>query len=121
MLINFTNHPSERWSESQKAAAEEYGEIVDMSFPIIDETEDETYIKGLVEEYYQRIMKLSEGKEVVVHLMGEMTFTFALVAQLLRNNIVCISSTTKRIVKTDEMGTKKEVVFQFERFRRYEF
>lgn len=70
MLINFTNHPSERWSENQKAAAEEYGEIVDMSFPTIDETEDETYIKGLVEEYYQRIMKLSEGKRVVVHLMG---------------------------------------------------
>lgn len=49
-----------------------------------------------------------------------MTFSFALVALLLRNGVVCLASTTKRIVKTDAMGTNKEVVFQFERFRRYE-
>ncbi len=120
MLINLTNHPSSRWCEKQKAAAEVYGEIVDLPFPVIDETGDETYIKELVEEYFQRIMKLSEGREVFVHLMGEMTFSFALVALLLRNGVVCLASTTKRIVKTDAMGTNKEVVFQFERFRRFE-
>ena len=122
MLINLTNHPLSRWSDKQKAAAEVYGEIVDLPFPIIDETGDETYIniKELVEEYFQRIMKLSEGREVFVHLMGEMTFSFALVALLLRNGVVCLASTTKRIVKTDAMGTNKEVVFQFERFRRFE-
>lgn len=120
MLINLTNHPLSRWSDKQKAAAEVYGEIVDLPFPIIDETGDETYIKSLVEDYFQRIIKLSEGKSVFVHLMGEMTFTFALVALLLRHNIICLSSTTKRIVQTDESGAKKEVVFQFERFRRFE-
>ena len=31
MFINLTNHPSDKWSESQRKAAEEYGEIVDIS------------------------------------------------------------------------------------------
>ena len=38
MFINLTNHPSATWSEEQLKAARQYGEIVDLHFPIIEPT-----------------------------------------------------------------------------------
>lgn len=120
MLINLTNHPSSRWSDKQKAAAEEYGEIVDMPFPVIDEAGDEKYIATLADEYFNKIVKLSDTQSVVVHLMGEQTFSYALIKRLRERGITCVASTTKRIVKEEVPGKKSEVIFQFERFRAYE-
>ena len=31
MFINFTNHPSAQWSAEQKAAAQAYGEVIDLA------------------------------------------------------------------------------------------
>lgn len=120
MLLNLTNHNSTYWSEKQKEAAQSYGEIVDVPFPQIDESADEIYISNLADEYLHRILKLTECQNVTVHLMGEQTFVYALLKRLRKNDIECVASTTKRIVNTDSSGQKKEVVFQFERFRRYE-
>ena len=36
MFINHTNHPSQYWSDEQLAAAHQYGEVVDIPFPLID-------------------------------------------------------------------------------------
>lgn len=52
--------------------------------------------------------------------MGEQTFAYSLVKRLKNRNINCVASTTKRIVNMDSSGQKKEVIFQFERFRYYE-
>lgn len=120
MLINLTNHPSSRWSDKQKAAAEVYGEIVDMPFPVIDEAGDEKYIATLADEYLNKIVNLSDTQSVVVHLMGEQTFSYALIKRLRERGITCVASTTKRIVKEEVPGKKSEVIFQFERFRAYE-
>lgn len=120
MLINLTNHPSSRWSDKQKAAAEVYGEIVDMPFPVIDEAGDEKYIATLADEYWNKIVNLSDTQSVVVHLMGEQTFSYALIKRLRERGITCVASTTKRIVKEEVPGKKSEVIFQFERFRAYE-
>lgn len=120
MLINLTNHPSARWSDKQKAAAEVYGEIVDMPFPVIDEAGDEKYIATLADEYLNKIVNLSDTQSVVVHLMGEQTFSYALIKRLRERGITCVASTTKRIVKEEVPGKKSEVIFQFERFRAYE-
>ncbi|MBE6328913.1 MAG: CRISPR-associated protein [Bacteroidales bacterium] len=120
MLINLTNHPSSRWSDKQKAAAEVYGEIVDMPFPVIDEAGDEKYIATLADEYLNKIVNLSDTQSVVVHLMGEQTFSYALIKRLRERGITCVASTTKRIVKEEVQGKKSEVIFQFERFRAYE-
>lgn len=35
MFINLSNHTSTRWSEAQKEAARQYGEIVDMPFSAV--------------------------------------------------------------------------------------
>lgn len=118
MLINLTNHPSVRWSDKQKAAAEEYGEVVDMSFPQVEASADEQFVKSLAKEYLEKIKKIVDDNPVVVHVMGEMTFTYSLVSLLKSEGIVCVASTSERIVNEFENG-KKEVVFQFNRFRRY--
>lgn len=120
MLINLTNHPSSRWSEKQKAAAVEFGEIVDVPFPVIDEAGDEKYISDLADEYLKKIVNLSDSEPIVVHLMGEQSFSYALISRLRERGITCVASTTKRIVKEEEPGKKSEVIFQFERFRAYE-
>lgn len=120
MLINLTNHPSSRWSDNQKASAEVYGEIVDMPFPVIDEAGDEKYIATLADEYLNKIVNLSDTQSVVVHIMGEQTFSYALIKRLRERGITCVASTTKRIVKEEVPGKKSEVIFQFERFRAYE-
>ena len=121
MLLNFTNHPSNIWSEKQKRTAIQlFGKVVDMPFPHIDESADESYISKLADEYLQKILLIAERENVVVHLMGEQTFAYSLVKRLKNRNINCVASTTKRIVNMDSSGQKKEVIFQFERFRYYE-
>lgn len=119
MLINLSNHPSSQWNEKQLIAAKAYGDLLDIQFPVIDESGDEDYIILLVNQYMEKIMSLGTPNDLVVHLMGEMTFTFALVKKLQQNGIRCVASTSKRIVKEEVPGRKGEVIFQFERFREY--
>lgn len=120
IFLNLTNHPSSLWCDKQLEAAHAYGEIMDMPFPMIDETDNETYISSLADEYLQKILDLAKDNNVTVHLMGELTFTFALLKRLQEYGIPCVASTSKRIVKEESAGRKGEVIFQFERFRRYE-
>lgn len=120
MLINLTNHPSTLWSDKQRDAALVYGDIMDMPFPVIDETADDAYISTLADDYLQKILDFTKENCVTVHLMGELTFTFALLKRLQEHGITCVASTSKRIVKEEKAGRKGEVIFQFERFRQYE-
>ena len=48
IFINHTNHPSARWSAAQRAAAEGYGEIVDLPFPDIAPDWDEAAVARLL-------------------------------------------------------------------------
>ena len=119
MFINFTNHPSSVWENSQIEAAEVFGQIVDMEFPSVDGRGDEHYIAGLVSQYVSRIRELAPNSEdTVIHIMGEMTFTCAVVNSLQQNGYICVASTTERNVTVLDDGSKK-VQFQFIRFRRY--
>jgi len=51
MFINFTNHPSAQWSAEQKAAAQAYGEVIDLAFPAIDPAADEAALDSLASAY----------------------------------------------------------------------
>ena len=118
LFINLTNHPYEDWCARQREAAREYGEVVDMPFPAIDEWGDKAYIEALADEYLHRVLTYAEVYSVTVHLMGELTFSFALLERLRQQGIPVIASTSKRLV-SDESGGHKVVTFQFARFRRY--
>lgn len=117
MLINLSNHPLGQWDEVQLAAARQYGEIVEMPFPDIDPhcTEDDVLSK--VEEYLERIECIAT-MDTVVHVMGEMTFTYNMVSALKKRGIKCIASTTHRDTEIMPDGSKLSK-FIFVKFREY--
>lgn len=117
MFINLTNHPSEKWSREQLEAARNYGEIVDMAFPVIEPTLTKEDILRLVKVYTEMIVDNRDGK-TVVHLMGEMTFTHNLVNALKDAGITCFASTTERNIVMTPDG-KKISEFKFVQFREY--
>lgn len=114
MFINLSNHPSDQWSESQLKAARIYGTILDLPFPNITPTDSCENVYALAEDYLIKIKELNTG---VVHVMGELTFSFALVSLLQKNGIQCMASTSERIVEV--MDGKKIITFNFVQFRSY--
>lgn len=119
ILINYSNHPYDYWDSKQKEAAQTYGKVIDIPFPKVNEKEDETYIEQLAEKCMLDILSQGNKTEITVHLMGELTLTFALLKRLQKLGIRCIASTSKRMVKEEVSGKKEEVIFIFERFREY--
>ena len=119
MFINLSNHPSSRWSREQTEAAKQYGDIIDLPFPQVDPNGDEAYIAHLAENYCRKVTSLANGNPVAVHLMGEMTLTFALARLLKEAGIPCMAATTERVVMENEPEVKT-AIFRFIRFRKYE-
>lgn len=117
-FLNLSNHPSSNWSEEQLAAAQEYGEIKDLHFPNIDENLDDEGIDALADEYLEKIKTESGSEPCTVHIMGEMTFTYALVNKLKAEGYTCVASTSWRDVEIMPDGSK-QVKFHFCRFRKY--
>jgi hypothetical protein len=122
MLLNLSTHPSSQWQEKQKAAAiEKYGSIQDLAFPEILPEADAHNLRNLVETYLASCLEMfstSTDSLNAVHLMGEMTFTFGLVALLQKNNILCVASTTRREATINDDGSKT-IRFSFVKFREY--
>lgn len=122
MLINLSNHPHSNWSAAQKkASSEQFGQVIDLPFPSIDPEADADTISILAEQFESKIQMFSstENSGVFgVHIMGELTFCFALVARLQMAGITCLASTTKRITIDNPDGSKISQ-FCFERFREY--
>lgn len=121
MLINLSNHPSEHWNEAQKQAAVRYGQTVDLTFPHIDPEAGTDAVKQLAEQYEVKIRRLLIEKSTghfAIHLMGELTFCFALIARLQKAGITCLASTTRRETVDNADGTKT-TKFEFVRFREY--
>lgn len=118
LLINLSNHPSADWGARQREAAEMYGEIEDMTFPAIPPEAGEREITDLAEEYVARIEERAETRDVTVHIMGEMTFCYAVITRLQPLGIPCLASTTRRQI-TEAADGVKEVHFDFETFRKY--
>lgn len=118
VFVNLTNHPSEKWDENQRAEALAFGSIIDIPFPAVDSASNEQLIAKLVDEYEKTILNKAAGYTPVVHIMGEMNFTYALVKRLRQQGIVCVASTTERVV--EEHDGQKTSTFRFVKFRRYE-
>lgn len=121
MLINLSNHPSDNWPQEQKKKAIElYQKIVDIPFPEVDPNGEEKYIENLSSEYLNKILEIKNrtSETVVVHLMGELTFSFALLVKLKANGVRCVASTTQRVVM-DEGNGRVTKLFRFVRFREY--
>jgi hypothetical protein len=121
MLINLSNHPSNKWPQQQIEAANQYGEIRDMPFPAIDPAASTDTVIGLAEGYLSEFEAMLGDNHLsgAVHVMGELTFCYALVNMLQKRGIRCVASTTERLVT--ENGNAKTVEFNFCRFREYPY
>lgn len=118
LLVNFSNHPSRYWDNSQREASQNYGELLDIPFPQISPNASDDELEKMALDYVQRIVSLAESKDITVHIMGEMTFTFMVVTRLKELGIKCIASTTERKTYFNPDGTKVSE-FQFVKFREY--
>jgi len=120
MLLNLSNHPSKNWSEGQLSAAVAlYGEVRDMQFPNVPPEMDDQGIMELAMRYLGEIKGYPDPVSHV-HLMGEMSFTVALVGLLQRAGIEVLCSTSERVV-LEEVDGRKTMQFRFVRFRKYVF
>lgn len=120
MLINLSNHPSINWAGEQLNAAKVYGEIVDLPFPEVNPMGDELYIADLAKNYGNQVKQLlvnATNSNHAVHLMGELTFCFALISLLKNVGIPCVASTSQRVVS--QHGNQKVTTFTFVQFRNY--
>ena len=117
LFINLSNHPVEKWSPIQHDAAAAYGRVMDIPFPPIqpDATTDDIHEQA--DEYVKKILEINSSHDVIVHIMGEMTFTYSVVERLKALGIRCVASTTKRNV-TEQNGQKTST-FEFVQFRDY--
>ena len=119
MFINFSNHPSDKWSPEQINAAHEYGEIVDFPFPNVDESWD---AEKMTEEIEKNGNSIIELKPDAVMCQGEYVMTFGVVRLLKRHGIKCLSAVTKRITVETTLpdgSVEKRSVFKFHSFREY--
>lgn len=119
MIINFTNHPSQRWSREQREAALAYGEIVDLSFPAVPEDWDEHQVEALAREWSETIA--ARNPEAVI-CQGEFTLTAAVVSLLQARGIRVLAACSRRCVleeRQQDGTTVKHTSFRFARFRPY--
>ena len=119
IFLNITNHPVSGWSDKQLSEALKYGSIEELPFPQVSPEANEAEIELLAGKCISLITEKINGKKATVHIMGEMTLTYALVKRLQAAGIKCVASTTERCVKEYDDDTK-ESVFKFARFREYE-
>jgi hypothetical protein len=92
-----------------------------MDFPAISPELDASEIYTLARSFCKQIRDLiSKNPDQLnaVHVMGELTFSFALVAILQKNNITCMASTSERKTTENPDGSKT-IHFNFVRFREY--
>lgn len=119
VFINLTNHPSSKWSEKQLAAAKEYGEVIDIPFPVIDPYADSAEIDRAVDEYFSKITKYDSP---TVLIQGEFIFTYRMISRLKENGIKTVAGCSIRqsseVIDADGV-TNKKVRFDFIAFKEY--
>lgn len=121
MLINLTNHNSDKWDEIQKSTAINlFGEIYDINFPAISPESDLLEVREKAEEMLKLILVMKEknGNSLTVHISGEFTFTYIMLCLLKEAKIPAVCSTTVREV-IEETGGIKKMIFKFVKFREF--
>lgn len=114
VFINFTNHPSNKWSDEQRKAAAKYGDIVDVPFPKVDPKMSSEEIKAITEEFVDKIINYNP---TAVLCQGEFTVCYNVVSKLKKDGVMVLSACSERIVQETNEG--KIVKFKFEQFREY--
>lgn len=131
-FINLSNHSHQEWDPKQVTACVDPRnnarvlDIYDIPFPHINPRATTEDVYKLAAEYSKKIKSLIKEhikdealqREVPIHIMGEMSFTFALVQRLQAEGFKCYASTTRRIYTSAPDGSTVRR-FEFVRFREY--
>lgn len=118
-FINHTNHAAKCWSRSQRAAAERYGEIVDVPFPAIPASAETTEVTELALQTGRELLRMEPA---AVLCQGEYTYTYALTMFLQAHGIPVLTACSERIVSESvnaDGSTSRQSIFQFVMFRTY--
>ena len=117
-FINLSNHPSDKQSDNQLAAAREYGEILDLPFPNVLPEATTEEIKKLAEPIIRQIL---EEKPAAVMCQGEFSLSVYVISQLMQKGILVLTSCSARdVIETKVDGEyKKTATFRFVQFRPY--
>ena len=113
-FVNYSNHPSSKWSEEQLAAANEIGTIVDILFPDVDPSATKEDITNMARESVNEIVAYDP---TAVLCQGEFTLCFSVVSMLKQRGIKVVAACSKRMVEETPKG--KISKFTFEQFREY--
>ena len=113
MFYNISNHPSARWSNSQKTATAS-DVIVDVPFPNIPPKSTLKEVENMVAQVSVQI-----APESGVLVAGEPTFCAALVKELQLKNCKCWVACSERNTITNNDDGTKTVCFQFVQFREW--
>ena len=105
MFINYSNHPSPQWSEAQLAAAEKYGEIIDIPFMQVDPYLSSEQVRDAAAAEAEIIMGYHPD---VVMCQGEMTLSYHIVAILKAKGIPVVGATSERKVVEQETVDGKQ-------------
>lgn len=126
MLINFTNHTFDKWTDDQKKSAlEQYGEVRDLPFPAVPTRAGTTEIISMADDILAEIDALryeSRASDAfAVMAQGEFTLTYAVVSRLLTKGIKAISAVSERVSKEEVVDgvVRKTAEFRFAGFREY--
>jgi hypothetical protein len=121
VMFNLSNHPSTKWNGAQAEAAAEF-EVVDFAFPNVDASATTEEVRKLATDFFTNLKNQWRekymGKKLYIHVMGEMGFVYNFVDAAKREDFICVHSTTERVVKENEDGTKTST-FEFKQFRKY--
>ena len=119
IFVNHTNHLSRCWSAEQILAAQVYGELKDMPFPMVDAEATPAQVAALVEENLEKILAL---KPAAVLCQGEFNYTFVLVERLKSFGVKVVAATSKREAAEEILpdgSTRQVSTFRFVQFREY--
>lgn len=114
-FVNFSNHPSSRWSKEQIAEALRYSRIVDVPFPEVDPKLDAGEVSRLAGEYAGTILEFGPA---AVMCQGEMTLCFKVVEILKSKGVLVLAACSSKETTEDVVDAKKSI-FRFVRFREY--
>lgn len=126
MLINFTNHPSDKWTDDQKnCAIELYGELKDLPFPVVPTSAGAPEVIVMADGIIGNILRIKEessaAEAFAVMAQGEFTLTYAVVSRLKSMGITVVSAVSERVVteQVENGEVRKTVIFRFAGFREY--
>lgn len=118
MFINYTNHPSKKWSPKQLEAAQKYGEVHDIPFPDVNPGMSK---EELIKIAKNELIKITIKKPDCVLCQGEAVLSYYLVSMLRENGVKIVAACSRRNVNEKNENGKviKITEFEFIQFREY--